>query len=750
MNIKPYLASIIALFGASGALLGQSADKPATDSLQSSTLPEITIVGENSTSDLQQLPEIVGTTIYAGKKNALIVVDNVQGNTVTNTMRQVMAKVPGIHIWESDGSGIQIGIAARGLSPNRSWEFNVRQNGYDIAADPFGYPEAYYNPQLQSVQRIEVIRGQGALQYGPQFGGMVNYILKNGSQMDKPFQVETEQTVGSFGLFNSYNAVGGKTGKIHYYAFFDHRNAEGWRENSRYQSNAGFGTVTYHPTEKLSITAEFMRWDMVSQQPGGLTDAQFAQDARQSFRSRNWFNLDWTTAAVIANYRFSATSRLNVKLFGVHADRNSVGFMPSNGMLVQDTINAATLHYNARTLDIDHYRNYGMEARYITDYQLFGQRQTLSTGVRLYRGGTFRYKGGTGTNGTQLDLTLVSERWSAEIDYRSQNGAAFAENIFRLGSKVLLIPGIRYEYLRGEAGGYSGLSNNTPILLVDQARARGFVLAGIGTEWHATRRTEVYANISQAYRPIQFADLTTPPTTDKIDPNITDAKGHNFDLGYRGKVAEYLYFDISVYHLQYNNRVGTIKQQNADSSFYNLRTNVGNSTAKGVEAIAELDVTKAIAPEATWGTVSVFASYSYNDARYGDFKVITLSGKTLVEKNYANNKVENAPEHLLRSGLSYGLKGLLVTAQYSYVSKCFSDANNTLEPTGNGQNGLIPAYSVWDLTASYRHKKGFTLKAGVNNLTDARYFTRRAGGYPGPGLLPSDGRSVFISAGYRF
>jgi Fe(3+) dicitrate transport protein len=123
-------------------------------------------VGRGSKSDYQQLPEIVGTSIYAGKKNTLIVLDNVQGNVVMNNMRQVLAKVPGIHIWESDPSGIQIGIAARGLSPNRSWEFNVRQNGYDISADPFGYPEAYYNPQLQAVQRIEVVRGAGALQYG--------------------------------------------------------------------------------------------------------------------------------------------------------------------------------------------------------------------------------------------------------------------------------------------------------------------------------------------------------------------------------------------------------------------------------------------------------------------------------------------------------------------------------------------------------------------------------------------------------
>ena len=216
-------------------ILGQTinAQDPFKDSLQWKKLPDITVVGRNSKSDYQQLPEIVGTNIYAGKKNALIVLENVQGNISNNVMRQVLAKIPGIHIWESDPSGIQIGIAARGLSPNRSWEFNVRQNGYDIAADPFGYPEAYYNPQMQAIQRIEIVRGQSALQYGPQFGGMINYILKNGSEINKPIELEIQQTIGSNGLFNNYTAVGGKKGKINYYSFYDQRKGEGWRNNSQ-------------------------------------------------------------------------------------------------------------------------------------------------------------------------------------------------------------------------------------------------------------------------------------------------------------------------------------------------------------------------------------------------------------------------------------------------------------------------------------------------------------------------------------
>lgn len=718
---------------------------------QSKYLADVTVVGRYSKSDIQQMPEIVGTSIYAGKKNALIVLDNVNGNVVTNTMRQIVAKIPGIQIWESDGSGIQIGIAARGLSPNRSWEFNVRQNGYDIAADPYGYPEAYYNPQLQAVQRIEIVRGQGSLQYGPQFGGLVNYILRNGSEINNPFEFETQQTVGSNGLFNSYNAIGGETKKYHYYAFFDHRNADGYRNNSRYYTNSGFGTFTYRFTNKFSLSAEVMRNNIRSQQPGGLTDAQLKQDIRQSFRSRNWFDITWTTAALIGNYQFNEQSKLNIKLFGIHGDRNSVGYIPSGGITVGDTINRITNQYNTRNLNADKYRNYGLEIRYLGDYKMGSLSNTVSVGGRIYKGTTYRYAAdGKGSTGTEYDMALSDGTWTRDIDFNTINAALHAENIFRLGNKLLLIPGIRYEYITGEASGRNGFSGGNEILLQNQQRSRGFILAGAGAEYHITKSTELYANITQAYRPVQFADLTAPPTTDVIDENLRDAKGYNADLGYRGKISNYLFFDVSAYFLQYNNRIGVIVQQRTDGSFYNYRTNVGNSTSKGIESLVEFNPVKAFSKDSKWGDISFFVSYGYTDARYGNFKVITKNtANQLVESNLKNKKVENAPENIIRAGITYSFKGLSVTGQLSHVDDAFADANNTITPTSNAQNGLIPSYTVTDLTATYRFNKNLHLKAGINNLSNEKYFTRRAGGYPGPGALPADGRTFFVSIGAK-
>ncbi|MEO8796058.1 MAG: TonB-dependent receptor plug domain-containing protein, partial [Daejeonella sp.] len=126
---------------------------------------------ERSFYGLSRLDEVQGTSIYAGKKNEVINLTLTDANLAVNNTRQTFAKVPGLQIWEGDGTGTQMNIGARGLSPNRSWEFNTRQNGADISADPFGYPESYYTPVLEGVQKIEVIRGAASLQYGPQFGG---------------------------------------------------------------------------------------------------------------------------------------------------------------------------------------------------------------------------------------------------------------------------------------------------------------------------------------------------------------------------------------------------------------------------------------------------------------------------------------------------------------------------------------------------------------------------------------------------
>jgi Fe(3+) dicitrate transport protein len=718
-----------------------------TDSalLHQKYLPDITLVGRNTKADIHFLPEIVGTSINAGKKNALIMMDNVQGNVVTNTMRQVMAKVPGIQIWESDPSGIQIGIAARGLSPNRSWEFNIRQNGYDISSDPFGYPEAYYTPQLNSVQRIQVLRGAASLQYGPQFGGMVNFIMKDGSDINKSFQYESQQTAGSFGLFNSYNAIGGKTEKNHYYAFWDHRRGDGFRENSGFKVNTGYGTYSWNINSKLKASFEFTHFNYLSQQPGGLTDTQFKLDASRSFRQRNWFEVIWNIASINFDYTINEKSRFNLKTFAMSGARNSIGFVQPPTIF--DTVNTSSLSHNNRRVDVDQYRNVGLEARYITDYKIGKSKNSLSAGGRYFRGTTDRFQNGKGDTGFDYNLDILNS-YPTDLDFLTTNVAFFAENIFRIGKNFLVVPGIRMEFINNTANGRLNMSGNNELKINGQNKTRQFILPGIGAEYHIGQ-TEIYGNYSQAYRPVLFSDLIGNPTLDEIDQNLKDAKGFNIDLGYRGRIKDFLFFDISGYVLQYNNRVGLITQQRLDGNFYNLRTNVGNSSSKGVEGLVEFSPVKFFKINPAFGNITVFASLAYINAKYQNMRVVVKEGNSLVETNLKNKRIENAPEQIYRTGITYSKKQLTVTAQYSYVSEAFSDANNSRTATSSGVNGPIPAYKLVDVSGTYKFNERFFVKGGVNNLLNEKYFTRRASGYPGPGLMPAEPINYFVTVGVK-
>lgn len=117
-------------------------------------LAEVQVRGRRPDGNgIAHLDAVVGTAIYEGKKSEVILLDQLVANKSTGNAREVFGKVAGINVWESDGAGLQLGIGGRGLSPNRTSNFNTRQNGYDIGADALGYPESYYTPPIDALEK---------------------------------------------------------------------------------------------------------------------------------------------------------------------------------------------------------------------------------------------------------------------------------------------------------------------------------------------------------------------------------------------------------------------------------------------------------------------------------------------------------------------------------------------------------------------------------------------------------------------
>lgn len=722
----------------SSALFAQEKKDSLTKS-KTILLEEVEVGAEKENSfGITRLNNIEGVQIFAGKKSEAVYVGDLNANTAANNSRQLFSKVAGINIFENDGAGQQIGIGGRGLNPNRISNFNTRQNGYDISADALGYPESYYTPPSDAIERIEILRGAASLQYGTQFGGMINYKFRE-VPSNKKLSGLFRQTGGSFGFFNSFNQLSGTIGKISYSTFYHFKHYDGWRERSQLNSHNAFFQLMYRVNEKISVQAEYTWLNYLQQQAGGLSDKQFDKDPSHVNRFRNWFAVQWNLASVKLDYKITETLKTQVMAFGLKARRDALGYLGRADRGDDTSANRSLLR--------DDYLNYGLEVRVLKRYQMLGQSSNFLSGLRFYRGNTIRKQGDADKSNKAYFAFLNPENLeNSSYVFPSMNAAAFAENIFQLGKKWSLTPGIRFEYINTQAEGYYRLINKDLAgnVLLDKKindnrkNERKFLLLGLGTQFKIFPSVEVYANFSQNYRSINFNDMRVSNPNFQVDPNLRDEKGFTADAGIRGTLKNKLYFDVSVFWLEYKDRIGTIiAYDTLNYTLIRYRTNISDSRNIGAEAFVEADWMQFIKKNCKH-KFSTFVNAAYLNARYINSE----------QTAFLNKKVEYVPDLILRCGLTYAWKKLSCTLQYSHTSEQFSDATNA-EKSSGGTYGIIPAYDVIDFSIKYEYRF-FGVNGGINNLSNNVYFSRRAEGYPGPGILPSDPLNYYLGIQLKF
>ncbi len=711
--------------------------KPVTN------LDEVLILSQQEKAfGIVRLQSIQNFTVYEGKKNEVIVLKNLSANTATNNARQIYGSITGLNIWESDGAGLQLGIGGRGLSPNRTANFNTRQNGYDISADALGYPESYYTPATEALEKIEVIRGAASLQYGTQFGGAVNFIFKK-PVTNKVFEHTSRQTIGSWNFINSFNSFSGtaKNKKLSYYTFYQRKQGDGYRPNSRFKVNNLFAQINYSFTPNSTATIEYTHMDYLAKQAGGLTDANFKQDPRQSVRNRNWFKVDWNLLALSFTHKFSAATQLNIRNFALLAQRQSLGNL--------ERINVVDFNQR-RTLIDGQFKNIGSETRLVHRYKAGKQQHTFLAGIRLYAGRTMA-KQGDADSLSGPNFTFLTPNNVEGSDYRfpNFNVAVFAEHIFNVSDKLSITPGVRFEYIKTNASGYfrQRVFDFAGNVVADnktseaQSKNRSFVIAGIGINYKPTPHWQLYTNISQNYRAINFTDLRVQNPNFIIDTSLADEKGFTSDLGMRGNVKNVFTYEITAFYLYYNNRIGQILKADQPPLYldYRFRTNVAASRNIGIETYGALNIARLFPAASKQLDVSVFVNAALLNALYIKSK----------DNSIQNKEVEMVPPFIVRSGINVNYKKWKSGFQINHVAQHFSDATNATL-TATAVEGIIAAYTVSDITAAYQIKKWLTVEASCNNVFNQQYFTRRAESYPGPGIIPSDGRSIYVTLQVQF
>lgn len=683
---------------------------------QSQTPPPLArqvIVGEAEYEERVQtphMPPVFGTQVFAGKKTTVLDLDDLPP-VLNNNYRQALTKAPGLLLSEETTPLVSVGY--RGLNPHRMQFTQVLKDGIPIHADPFGYPEAYYTPPLDTVDRLEFVRGGASLLYGPQPGGSLNYVTHR-PRLDRSFSGRTQHVMGSDNLYSTYSSMDGTSGRLGYYASFNHRQTDGFRA-------ANSDVSLYTGSARLVLDAkEDSRWNLTYDgygeehgEPGGLAAApgpgalEYAVDRTATTRPVDRFRLGRHFGSLGWDKDFAEDSRVTVTGWGGHYARWSRR-QTGGGFGVLATGNASNI-------EDQQFFTQGAEARLRHGWAWGENNNTFTAGVQAYHTASPRVD--------QRGASPVATEGSVlrDTDRSVVYAPVFAENRFVVGD-LSVTPALRLENLwQGvrENVNVDKASHGTPL---GNVRDHDFVpLGGLGLEYTLPKETTAYANLSQAYRPKLYTEAV--PTSGGAFANRDIAPGQSWqaDVGWRGQPMPFVHWDTSVFWMNFDDQVGTVG---------NTVQNIGRTVHRGVEASLEFELV-GLSDRLGGGTGK---SGEHELALHGNVLWLRAEIEASASPALVGNTPAYAPGHLVRAGATYRWLG---RGKVAFTGTLVGDHNAN---DSNAAAFAAPAYMTWDLTMEWKvWQDRLSVLGGVNNLLDEAYFAR----VRPDGIDPAYGRNFY-------
>ena len=638
------------------------------------------VVSITSTGIKGEIKDIPGTVSVIDAKQ-------IQESGAQN-IGQIINRVPGVNYLDEDGRGLKPNIGLRGLDPLRNRNLLVLMDGkFPIGMTYYGDPASYYMTPVQSIDRIEVIKGASPVLYGGySVGGVVNLITKKGK-----FTPETKADV-SYGSFNSLNAqlsTSGNNGKVNYMISGLHRQGDSYRDRGKFNVNDFTINLGTHLDSTSEISIYLNGFSEDSETPGGLTQAQYDSDPTQSQHTSDHFYSKRFSTALSYKKVYKKYHTFSTSVYGNYFVRDWwIAYKnPTNYGYLRD------IHAIGNVSDYNLTKN------------IFGMKNSLIVGVRVHsdrlddlniKGDDKESRTGT-TTGNKVNTSFIYE------------GYIYDE--LSITKNLTIAPGVRYSNINYKR-------NDFVVKRKDEITAEAFVYSG-GLIYKIKDHSRIYATVSKGFQPPTLNSALNPGNID-AGVDLKPETSMNYEAGFRTDPFSWLSLNASVYRMDFTNKV---------ISESGINKNAGGSYHRGIEAEMELG---------QWKGISFFANGTLQKAT---FTTGADSGKFL----------PNAPQQMAALGIRYKFpfenQSLIINVFNNYVGKQYSDSKNTEEGSADGKLGAVPAYNVMNATINYS-RKHWGVYVNVNNLLDEKYFTLRWASWNG--IIPSPGRNFMVGAQFKF
>ena len=635
--------------------------------------------------------DVVDGQVLAGKKSTDVKLAE-QPAVANNELRQTFVRVPGLLVSEQQIPS-HFNVNYRGLGDPHESEFVMFfEDGVPLASGWFGYPTMYYLPPTERLERVQFVRGGSALLYGPQPGPAVNLVTRD-PLPEAALAARSRHIGGGDGLYATYNEVSGGVGDLGYRVEVDHREFDGTRVNSDSDVDGAAIALYWRESDTAHWRLDLNRYESESGEAGRLPTPLYETDPTLTTTPYNRVSIERQSAVLSTQRDLADGYLLDAKLWHAQLDRDSrrvnAVFLPGQ------------LPPNLRS-NFDHqdFSSTGLDARLTHD---FGRNHTLTFGATAYTEDSPRW---------QRSNVLLEADAGNILRYAQERGtdyfSAFAESVFRF-DRWSVIPALRVESLALDID--ETTVSSTVLRDAIDARFHHLVpLAGLGLTYELPdQRLQAYGNLSQGYRPMRYDDVGNP-TSNLIDGNDPDpSKTLSAEIGLRGAPIEGLFFDVSLFHIDFRNKIEQIQISPSEVE----RVNSGDARHQGIEFAAEYDFFAG-----RNGThLTAFASASFLDAEITESLTADLVGNTPA---YAPQRVAKLGLiwRALDDRLKLGLTGTAVSDQF------WRDANTATGNVVTYVAAKIPSYRVFDLSGEWRLNDHVSLIGGINNLADETYTSR--------------------------
>ncbi|WP_162789309.1 MULTISPECIES: TonB-dependent receptor family protein [Sphingomonas] len=676
----------VALLGAVGTVPAAAVGQPLH--------PSVVVTGERPKPAPEKLehilPEVDGAKITVTKKTSVTKLDLVP-TIVDGNPRELFARTPGLFVSEQQ-TRTQYNLGYRGLGNPQESEFVlVLQDGVPIATDWIGFPTVYYLPLPRSLAEVQLVRGGSSLLYGPNPAPAVNLVSKRPAA-DAPLSGTSENVIGSNGLFSTYNMIEGSSGSLSGRANLGVVRSRGQRDNNRSRTIQGDAYVAYRPAKDDVWYIDLHAHDASAGDAGRLSYPHYRADPDQALTP---FNRNWVR-------RTSAT-------LGNEADigngwRSEVKLWAAWQRLYQRSA-AAGAHPATTTLVDEQFRSQGLDWRF---RKRWGRGNALTFGTVLYHDSAPFRQWTSSEITAPRNTTTGTPRLDQDRD--SWYGAIFGESVFRLPGSWHVVPSFRLEHERIRID-ESVRPPNLVRPLISQSASRTIPLFGFGAGFDFGQGNETYFSVSQGYRPVRFFDVASPFSN--INPGGVPAasKSVAWEAGVHGTPLKGLFYDASLFWIEFRNRIETIVLSPTESIYQNS----GDTRHRGFEG--EL-------------------SYDFFAGREGDLHLTAFGNVSLLDAKFTASKLAArvgnrpafAPKVTAKYGLTFRADGrfkVSVTGQ-SVGSQFFQDSNLPVgTPTSaNFIPAKVPAVTLLDLAGDWQLTRNLRLLGGVSNLTNRAYYNR--------------------------